>query len=277
MSAMDRHFGKLLAEQEVHNKFLCVGLDPDLEKIPELVRHSSVRATIVEFNRAIIDATKDIVGVFKPNPAFYEAHGLEGWQALGETIRYIHRVAAPVPVILDAKRGDIGNTNKGYAQMAFDNFGADAITVQPYQGGEALEPFLSRKEKGILWLVRTSNKGAGEFQDLKIDGEPLYKHVARAVVKWNTHGNCGVVVGTTYPSELKEVRAIVGDMPILMPGTGAQGGDLEASVKAGKNSHSKGIIINASRAVLYASRENDFAEAARQQAREFHDSIVKAL
>lgn len=270
----ERDFKKLLKAQWAHNKFLCVGLDPDLEKIPSSsAKGSNISETIASFNRAIIDATKDIVCAYKPNPAFYEAHGLEGWKALEETITYIRAVAPDVPVILDAKRGDVSHTNKSYAVMAFDSLKADALTVQPYAGGEALTPFFERKDKGIFWLVRTSNPGAGEFQDLRIDGEELYKITSRAATRWNTNGNCGVVVGTTYPEELAAVRAIVGDMPILMPGTGAQGGDLTASVKAG----GKRIIMVAGRAILYASHGTDFAEAARAKAEEFHSGIQKAL
>jgi orotidine-5'-phosphate decarboxylase len=274
----DRNFAKLLKSRWDAGNFLCVGLDPDFNKIPEIIRASSARETIVAFNKAIIDATKDMVCTFKPNPAFYEAEGLEGWQALKETIEYILSSAPDVPILLDAKRGDIGNTNEGYARMAFDFFEVDAITLQPYQGGDALAPFFERKNKGHFILVRTSNPGAKEFQDLKIDGKPLYDVVARTVAdSWNTNNNCGVVVGATYPKELQEVRALIGDMPILMPGAGAQGGDLEASVKAGKNSAGQGIIINASRAVLYASSGKDFADAARTRAREYHSAIQKAL
>ena len=251
---------RLLDSRWEQGLFLCIGLDPGYEKIPQSVRSSDVASTFLAFNKAIIDATKDIVCAFKPNPAFYEAQGVEGWKALQGTVDYIHAVAPEVPVILDAKRGDIGNTNVDYAKMAFDNFGADAVTVQPYAGGEALEPFFERKNKGVFVLVRTSNNGAGEFQDLKIGGEKLYKIVSRATVTWNKNGNCGVVVGTTYPKEIGEVRSVIGDMPMLMPGVGAQGGDLEESVRLGRNSKGKGIIINVSRAVIFASAGADFSE-----------------
>ncbi|MBI5456173.1 orotidine-5'-phosphate decarboxylase [Candidatus Kaiserbacteria bacterium] len=268
---------RLLDSRWEQGLFLCVGLDPGYEKIPQSVRSSSVEETFLTFNKAIIDATKDIVCAFKPNPAFYEAQGIEGWKALQSTVDYIHAVAPDVPVILDAKRGDIGNTNVDYAKMAFDNFGADAITVQPYAGGEALEPFLDRSDKGVFVLVRTSNGGAREFQDLEIGGKKLYEIVSGATVGWNKNGNVGVVVGTTYPKEIGEVRAIVGDMPILMPGVGAQGGDLEESVRLGKNSKGKGFIINVSRAVIFASQKDDFAEAARAKSQELHSAIQKAL
>lgn len=278
MSLMERHFGKLLEAQWDKGHFLCVGLDPGFEKIPEAARKGSVRETFVSFNKAIVDATKDIVCAYKPNPAFYEAQGIEGWQALADTIQYIHEVAPEVPVILDAKRGDIGNTNVDYAKMAFDFFTADAITVQPYAGGDALSPFFDRKDKGIFVLVRTSNGGSGELQDIMVGQEKLYQVVARAAAeKWNGNGNCGVVVGTTYPKEIGEVRAIVGDVPILMPGVGVQGGDLEASVRAGKNSKGEGFIINVSRAVIFASQGKDFADAARAKAQELHTAILNTL
>lgn len=274
----NRHFGELVRAQWDKGHFLCVGLDPELSKIAESVRMENVGDTIIAFNRAIVDATKDIVVAYKPNAAFYESEGVEGWRALKETVAYIHAVAPQVPVILDAKRGDIGNTNKGYARMAFDLVGADAVTVQPYVGGESLEPFLGRSDKGVFVVVKTSNEGSGEFQNLECNGESLYKTVARHVAeKWNKNGNCGVVVGTTYPEEMRDVRAIVGTIPILMPGTGAQGGDLEASVQAGKNKNGSGMIINVSRAVLYASDQSDFASAARTRAQEFAGVISKAL
>ncbi|TSC86460.1 MAG: orotidine-5'-phosphate decarboxylase [Parcubacteria group bacterium Gr01-1014_8] len=274
---MERHFGNLLEAQWDKGHFLCVGLDPDIEKIPTTEKKASIRETIASFNRAIVDATKDIVCAYKPNQAFYEAQGTEGWEALKDTVSYIREVASNVPIILDAKRGDIGNTNNGYERMAFDFFGVDAITVHAYQGCEALEPFFARKDKGVFILARTSNPGAGEFQDLEVEGEPLYKIIARAAVRWNTNANVGVVVGTTYPKELALVRAVVGEMPILMPGTGAQGGDLEASVRLGKNKVGKGIIINASRAILYVSKNADFARLARSKAEELHSAIQKAL
>lgn len=270
-----QNFIALLETKWEEGKFLCVGLDPDLDKMP--LSNEGPGKRITGFNKTIIDATHDTVCAFKPNTAFYEALGVEGWRALEETCAYIKASAPDVPIILDAKRGDIGNTNAAYAKMAFDVCKADAVTVHPYQGGEALAPFFERKEKGVLWLVRTSNPGAGEFQDLKADGEEFYKTVARAAVAWNMHGNSGVVVGTTFPKELVEVRALIGDIPILMPGTGAQGGDLPASVKAGLNSRKRGIIISVSRAILYASRDADFADAARKKAQELSGEISAAL
>ena len=261
---------------------LCVGLDPVIDKIPDSARpsvgHGGPRESIVAFNRAIIDATHDLVCAYKPNSAFYEAHGDEGFAALRETIFYIREVAPGVPVILDAKRGDIGNTNDGYVGAAFGYLSADAITVHPYLGKDALQPLLDHAEKGIIVLCRTSNAGAGEFQDLQIDGEPLYQIVAKRVASdWNTNGNCGLVVGATYPEELRAVREIAEDMPILIPGIGAQNGDLTACVKAGKDKKGAGMIIAASRAVIYASSGKDFAEAARSKTEELHGAITAAL
>jgi len=274
----NRNFRGLLEKKWDEGKFLCVGLDTDLEKIPDSAQKDSTRATMVAFNRAIVDATKDIVCAYKPNSAFYEARGDEGFAALRETTQYILDQAPDVPVILDAKRADIGSTNKGYVDSIFHYLQMDAVTVHPYLGSEALKPFLERKDKGIFVLCRTSNGGAGELQDLLTEGEPLYKKVAHLVAeKWNTNGNCGVVVGATYPEELAEVRKIVGDMPILIPGVGAQGGDLEKAVQAGKDSRGKGMIVATSRSIIFASHSADFAEAARAEASKLHGVISKAL
>lgn len=245
-----RNFRELLKAQWSRGNFVCVGLDSEFSKIPEFARRSgnecdvSVANTIVEFNHAIVEATKDLVCAYKPNTAFYEAHGAEGIEALHRTIADIHAIAPDVPVILDAKRADIGNTNAGYVDAAFGFLQADAITVHPYLGAEALQPFLAQAEKGVIVLCRTSNPGAGEFQDLSVNGEPLYRFVARRVAnEWNKCGNCALVVGATYPDELREVRGLVGDMPILIPGIGAQGGDLERTVSAGKDSRGQGMIV----------------------------------
>ena len=273
-----RNFWKLLEAQWEEGKFLCVGLDSDVEKIPESIRKNSTRETIVAFNRAIVDVTKTLVCAYKPNIAFYEAHGDEGLAALRETAQYIIEQASEVPIILDAKRADIDSTNKGYVDAIFQHLQMDGVTVHPYLGSDALKPFLEQKDKGVFVLCRTSNRGAGELQDLITDGEELYKKVAHLVAeKWNVNGNCGVVVGATYPEELKKVRAIVGDMPILIPGIGAQGGDLEKAVAAGKDSRGKGIIVCVSRSVIFASHGADFAEAARREAETLHDKINKAM
>src|SRR3989344_3456602 len=229
-----RNFRELLEGKWDEGKFLCVGLDSDITKIPKAAEKEDTRTTIVGFNRAIVDATKDIVCAYKPNSAFYESHGDQGIAALRETIMYIIENAPGVAVILDAKRGDIENTNEQYARAAFEYLQADAVTVQPYAGGEALQPFLKRSDKGVIVWCRASNNGAGEFQDLLVDGQPLYKHVAqRVATTWDKNGNCAVVVGGTYPKELGEVRAIIGDMPILVPGIGTQAGSLEKTIKNG--------------------------------------------
>jgi len=288
---MKRNFNDLLKAKWDSGNFVCVGLDSELGKIPPEFRAGTIltEAAIHAFNAAIVDATKDLVGAYKPNIAFYEAHGEAGLRALRQTIIFINATAPDVPVILDAKRADIGNTNAGYVEMAFDYLGADAITVQPYLGGEALKPFLTLKDKGIIILCRTSNMGAGEFQDrlvLPTNEEankwglrarnlmPLYQLVAHRVAKeWNQNNNCALVVGATYPEELREVRQIVGDMPILIPGIGAQGGDVEKTVVAGKDSHGQGMIINSSRGIIFASSGPDFAEAARRETEKLRDLI----
>ncbi|MBI2025274.1 orotidine-5'-phosphate decarboxylase [Candidatus Kaiserbacteria bacterium] len=276
---MARDFRELLETKWDEGKFLCVGLDSDLEKIPEAARQEDTRTTIVAFNRAIIDATKDLVCAYKPNPAFYEARGAEGFAALRETIAYVLDVAPDVPVILDAKRADIISTNEQYAISAFETLRADAITVNPYLGGEPLKPFFDREDKGVIVLCHTSNPGAKELQNLSVDGgEKLYKHVARSArEKWNGKGNCCVMIGATYPEELGEVRKIVGDMPILIAGIGAQDGNLEKTLHAGRDTRARGLIVNASRSIIFASRGADFATAARKKAEDLHRAIKHAL
>ena len=257
--------------------FVCVGLDSDYDRIPAKVKSRGfVEEALFVFNRDIIDATHDLVCAYKPNAAFYEAQGDVGIRVLIRTVRYMRETYPRIPVILDAKRADIGNTNLGYVQAAFDIIGVDAITIHPYLGKEALAPFLARKEKGIIVLAKTSNPGAGEFQDLLVGDsrEPLYQVVARNVAHvWNTNGNCALVVGATYPAELEKVRAIVGDMPILIPGIGAQGGEVAATVSAGKDDRGWGMIINSSRSIIFASKENDFAQAARKATEQLRAEI----
>lgn len=261
-------FIKKLEQCWQQDNLVCVGLDSDYDQLPSTVKNlRSVEEAMFTFNRDIIDATYDLVCAYKPNAAFYEAQGDDGFRALIRTVSYIRETYAHIPVILDAKRADIGNTNLGYVQAAFDIVSVDAITVHPYLGKEALAPFLARKEKGIIVLAKTSNPGAGEFQDLPVgkSQEPLYQAVARNVAKvWNTNGNCALVVGATYPEDLKKVRAIVGDMPILIPGIGTQGGEVAATVIAGKDSRGWGMIINSSRGIIFASIGNNFAQAARE-------------
>lgn len=274
----ERNFNDLLGVQWEKGRFLCVGLDPDLQKIPRSSKKGTVRETLTAFDRSIIDATKSVACAYKPNSAFFEAHGEEGYAALRETIQYALDQAPEAAIILDAKRADIGNTSLAYAVAAFDQLKADALTVQPYAGFAALKPFFERPEKGVLVWCRSSNEGAGEFQDLDVEGEPLYLHVARHCASgWNAKGNCGLVVGATYPEEVAKVRSIAPDLPFLIPGTGAQGGDLEKSVAAAKNAQGKGFVLSVSRAILYASSGSDFAEAAGKAAREFHDAIKSAL
>ena len=288
----NRNFMQMLRAKWAEGKFVCVGLDTDYEKIPSSVKselspslmdEERICWGIYQFNKKIVDATNNLVCAYKPNSAFYEQYGATGFEGLEKTIAYIHEVAPNVPVILDAKRADIGNTNDGYVKAAFDYFKADAVTVHPYLGGEAMKPFLDCKDKGIIVLCRTSNKGAGEFQDFGISGEHLsaprgeylYKQVAENVATyWNYNGNCLLVVGATYPGELKAVRKIVSDMPILIPGIGAQGGDLEKTLEAGLDSKDEGVIINSSRGIIYASSGEDFAEAARRETLKLHDAIT---
>jgi len=267
------------------NSMVCVGLDSDYSQIPEGCKTGNVYETMKDFNFSVVSMTRDFVCAYKPNSAFYEDQWFPGLQALQETIIIIRTLDPTIPVILDAKRTDIGNTNRGYAKMAFDVLGADAITVNPYFGGEALKPFLDRADKGVIVLCRTSNPGAKELQDLPVTIDtgvvpginrvtmPLYQRVAYQVAnEWNKNGNCLLVVGATYPDELKEVRKIVGDMPILVPGIGAQKGDLEATVKAGLDSTGFGMIINSAHRIIFASKEGDFNIAA-QEAKKLRDQI----
>jgi orotidine-5'-phosphate decarboxylase len=260
-------------------KFVCVGLDPEVSKIPQFLKDSfnnDVEEVIFEFNKNIIDKTADLVLAYKPNSAFYEGEGKDGIKALMRTIDYIKTNFPDIPVILDCKRADIGNTNEAYAKAAFDLMKADAITVHPYLGKEALMPFLKRKDKGVVVLVKTSNPGSGEFQDLVIDetNEQLSERVAFNIAQnWNENGNCAIVVGATYPKDLAKIRKIVGDMPILIPGIGAQGGDLEATVKAGVDNRGFGVIINSARGIIFASDKDDYADVARQKTIELNDAI----
>ena len=255
-----------------NNSLLCIGLDSDWEKLPKAVKQSEYPQ--YAFNKAIIDATHDLVCVYKPNSAFYEYLGSEGVRQLKLTCDYIHDQYPEIPIILDAKRADIGSTNKGYVSYAFDYLRADAVTLHPYLGKEALQLFLDQKDKGCIILCRTSNPGADEFQDLRVGGELLYKNVARKVSQeWNIYGNCMLVLGATYPEELNQVRNIVGDMTFLVPGVGVQGGDIKKTVALGKNSKGRGLIINSSRGIIFAGSEADFAEKARQEAQRLRDEI----
>lgn len=259
------------------NKFVCVGLDSDLDKLPKSIKGKS-QNRIFKFNKAIVDATYDLVLAYKPNSAFYEAEGAQGLEALKKTVDYIHKKSPNVFVILDAKRADIGSTNEGYVKFAFDYLKADAITLHPYLGKEALKPFLDRKDKGLIILVKTSNPGSGEFQELETSGESLFLKIAKKIVKdWNENGNIGMVVGATYPNELAMVRKVAPNIPFLIPGIGAQGGNLEKTVRAGADKNKKGIMINSSRDIIFAGSGPDFAEIARKKTIELNQKIIKAL
>jgi orotidine-5'-phosphate decarboxylase len=258
--------------------FLCVGLDADYTKLPPHLQQISVAAALFQFNRAIVDATAAYCCAFKPNIAFYEGYGLEGLDALIKTNHYIREAYPGIPIILDAKRADIGNTNFGYLKAVKSIFGADAITVHPYLGKEALRPFLDDRDLGVIVLCHTSNPGAGEFQELVVAKVEFYKKVASNVNKnWNYNQNCALVVGATYPRQIGEIRAIAPELPLLIPGIGAQGGDLEKTVRYGLDANQGGIIINASRSIIYASRGEDFAQAAGKEAARMDREIKKRL
>jgi len=255
---------------ERSDSLACVGLDPEIERFP---RHIAAEPSpIFQFNRAIIDATADLVCAYKPQFAHYAAYEAE--DQLERTIEYIHKTHPGVPVILDAKRGDVGNTAERYAIEAFERYGADAVTVNPYLGGDALEPFLRHADKGVAILCRTSNPGARDLQDLVIGARKLYQVVAElAAQRWNSRGNCLLVVGATYPGDLAEVRALVGAMPLLVPGVGAQRGDVAQVVQNGQTAQGTGLIISSSRGILYASSGEDFAGAARAATQQLRGEI----
>jgi len=255
-----------------NNSLVSVGLDSDMRQLPDHLQ-GSVGAQL-KFNLEIVEATHDLVCAYKLNTAFYEAEGAEGITQLKNTCDFIREHYPEITIVLDAKRADIGNTNEGYVTFAFDYLQADAITLHPYLGREAIQPFLDREDKGSIILCRTSNIGAGEFQDLKVDGEPLYRKVARSVCdEWNEKNNCLLVVGATYPEEVKEIREIAGEMTFLVPGVGVQGGDVEKVVRAGRNLQGEGMIVNSSRGIIFASKAVDFAQRARDEARTLKETI----
>jgi orotidine-5'-phosphate decarboxylase len=259
---------KLAKASQKNRSLLCVGLDTDPAMMPEGV-------SVLEFNKAIIDATVEMVCAYKPNIAFYEAMGSAGLDALKRTREYIPE---NIPVIIDAKRGDIGNVARAYARSLFDIYNFDAATVNPYLGFDALEPFIQYHDRGIFILCRTSNAGAIDFQSLSLkkDGGPkkmLFEIVAEKVNEWNKYGNLGLVVGATYPEELKLIRQRYPEMPLLIPGVGAQGGELEKVVSYGADAGRQKTIINSSRQILYASKGKDFAKAAGRTAKELRDKI----
>ncbi len=234
------------------NSLLCIGLDSEFSRLP--ARFQRDAHPQFAFNRWVIDQTHEFASAYKPNSAFYEARGTAGLQDLKLTLDYLREQYPEIYTICDAKRADIGSTNAGYVSAIFDWLGFDAVTLHPYLGKEALSPFLERTDKGCIILCRTSNPGARELQDLPVEGQPLWQHVARKVCdEWNTHGNCMLVVGATYPDDLRQARAIAGEMTLLVPGVGAQGGDVEAAVRAGVNASRQGLIINASRSIIFAA------------------------
>lgn len=266
-------FTHLLQRAQAQNQsLLCVGLDPDPAKFPTHLKGDASR--IYDFCAAIIEATADLVIAFKPQIAYFAAHRAE--DQLERLMAHIKRVAPQVPVILDAKRGDIGNTAEQYAIEAFERYGADAVTLSPFMGFDSVQPYLKHHGKGAFLLCRTSNPGGDDFQNQRlasVDGQPrLFEHIARlAQGPWNTNGELGLVVGATYPAEIERVRALAPTLPLLIPGVGAQGGDAVATVRAGLRTDAAGaitgpVVVNSSRAILYASSGDDFAAAARQEA-----------
>ncbi len=262
--------------EKLHNvinknqSLLCVGLDIATDRLPRHIRDRENPA--LEFARNIIEATKDVVCAYKTNFAFYEAMGPVGWETLRQVLESIPE---DIVTIGDAKRGDIGNTSEMYARAIFEDFGFDAATAAPFMGRDSVQPFLDRKHKCTFFLTLTSNPGSRDFLYLNVDSRPFYMRVAETVMGWNENGNCGFVVGATHPEELAGIRETVGDAPILIPGIGAQGGSVEASVRAGCDSRGEGAIFNVSRGVLYASDGEDFAAAARNRAMEIRDEINK--
>jgi orotidine-5'-phosphate decarboxylase len=252
------------------NSLLCVGLDPEPAKFPGALANRS--GAIFDFCRAIVDATAPYASAFKPQIAYFAAHRAES--QLEALIAHIHEQHPGLPVILDAKRGDIGSTAEQYAREAFERYGADAVTVNPYMGFDSIEPYLAHEGRGVIVLCRTSNPGGSDLQFLETDGHPLYQTVARlAASKWNASGQLGLVVGATFPKEIEIVRQLTGDMPLLIPGIGAQGGDIEATVRAGRTAAGTGMMINSSRAILYAGKGSDFAAAAARVAKVTRDMI----
>ena len=261
---------QLAAAWQNNDSLLCVGLDPDPAKFPAHLKGRD--DAIFEFCKTIVDATADLVCSFKPQIAYFAARRAE--DQLEALIAHIHEKHPGIPVILDAKRGDIGSTAEQYAVEAFERFRADAVTVNPYMGRDSVEPYLAFPDKGVILLCRTSNAGGSDLQFLDVGGEKLYERVARlAAEQWNTTGQIGLVVGATFPAEIARVRAIVGEMPLLVPGIGAQGGDIAATVKAGRTAARTGLMINSSRAILYAGQGEDFASAARRMADETRSAI----
>ncbi len=257
---------RLALAQQSSGGLLCVGLDPDPDKLPQDL--AATYDPLLSFGKRVVDATYDVAAAYKPQIAFYSALGAEA--ELAATIAYIRAKAPHALIILDAKRGDIGNTAVAYAREAFERYAADAVTVNPYMGEDSVLPFLARPDRGAILLCRTSNPGSRDFQDLEFDGVPLYRHVAaRAAASWNAHGNLMLVVGATFPKEMAELRRAHPQLTFLVPGIGAQGGDLEAILQSGLDAQGRGLLISASRSIIYAGG----ADAMRAAARELYDAI----
>jgi len=253
-----------------NNSLVCVGLDPEPAKFPAHLRDTP--DAVFDFCAAIVDATADLVCAFKPQIAHFAA--LRAEDALERLIAHIHAKHPGIPVILDAKRGDIGSTAQHYATEAFERYRADAVTLNPYLGRDSIQPFLDHADKGVILLCRTSNPGGADFQALDCGGLPLYLRVAETIARnWNANGNCALVTGATWPEELGKVRAVVDDMPLLVPGIGAQGGDVEAVLRHGRTAAGMGLMISSSRAILYAGSGEDFADAAHTATRSLRDTI----
>lgn len=261
---------ELCSAMRRNNSLVCVGLDPALNKLPAVLKNRP--DAIYEFNCRLVDATKDYVCAYKPQAAYYAGQDCD--EALKASIEYIKENAPGIPVILDVKRGDIGSTAEWYAKEAFDRYHADAVTVNPYMGYDAVKPFLDYADKGVIILCRTSNPHSGDLQNLVSDGKPLYVHVAELVRdKWNGNKNAALVIGATYPEELRQLRQLCPELPFLVPGVGAQGGDVEKVVKFGCSADGLGIVVNSSRGIIYASGGEDYAEAAGKAAKELRDQI----
>ena len=262
--------GRLAARWRAADSLLCVGLDPDRSRFPPHLRDAG--DAVFRFCREIVDATGDLVCAFKPQIAYFASMRAES--QLERLIDHVRQQHPAVPVILDAKRGDIGATAEHYAREAFERYGADAVTLSPYMGYDSIQPFLAYADRGAFLLCRTSNPGGADLQMLDAGGEPLYQRLARLVAnEWNTQGQLGLVVGATYPAELAAVRSVAGELPLLVPGIGAQGGDIAATVAAGQSADGFGMVINSSRAILYAGNGEDFAEHARAVALATRDEI----
>ncbi len=266
---------RLAGAVATNDSLLCVGLDVEMAKLPAVLRSLPVAEALAAFLHGIIAATADFVCCYKPNLAFYLAHGAAGWDVL---LGLRDAIPAHIPMLLDAKFGDVGSTAALYARTAFDVVRADAVTVSPYVGGDALAPFFARDDRAAFVLCKTSNPGSGDVQDLPLaGGESVSLRIADRIRGWGAaRGNVGAVVGATYPAQMAAIRAALPDAPLLVPGIGAQGGDLEASVRAGMDREGAGMLISASRSVLYASAGDDFADAARAEASRLRDAINAA-